>query len=265
MAPQVPTRQRQGVMQVGALFVNALQPGQFGGAHRAGMSAESDDLQRIRTESRAHQLIDRQCGPFHRQPPVLHHHRERGVDEQCDHRLGAGLSLGDLDVVDGDPDRAVGPLGSGAAQHSVGDGSGDVPGFGVAELPRPGGPGQLSGRPRAPGFPFAVSARKLLGHIAQRRLPELAHGLRRQSPLSVRPSVQETLIHQCAFQLGQRAGVDGGLVAELAGQRVEVDVVHGGPGVALRKLLGQLLEFADIGQRLRALAHAEWVVAGELR
>ena len=62
----------------------------------------------------------------------------------------------------------------------------------------------------------------------------------------------------------ERAGIDGGLVAELACQRVEIDVVHRGAGITLRQLLGELLEFGDIGQRLGALTHAERVVAGEL-
>ena len=37
------------------------------------------------------------------------------------------------------------------------------------------------------------------------------------------------------------------------------------PGVALRQLFGELLEFGDVGQRLGAFAHAQRVVAGELR
>ena len=62
---------------------------------------------------------------------------------------------------------------------------------------------------------------------------ELAHGFRGQPPLPVGAAVQEALVRQGALQLGQGARVDCGLVAELTGQRVEVDVLHGGPGVAL--------------------------------
>ena len=102
---QMPGRQRQRVMQVGALLVDALQPGQLGGGHGAGVAAERDDLQRIRAEPGAHQVVQRQRRALHRQPAVLHHHRERRVHQQRHRGLGAGLGLGDLDVVDGDPHR----------------------------------------------------------------------------------------------------------------------------------------------------------------
>jgi hypothetical protein len=105
----------------------------------------------------------------------------------------------------------------------------------------------------------------LLRHIAKRRLPELAHRLRRQPPLAVGAAVEEPLVHQGAFEFGQRPRVDGGLVAQLASQRVEIHVVHRGARVALRQLLGELFEFTDVGQRLSTLTHAQRVVAGELR
>ena len=110
----------------------------------------------------------------------------------------------------------------------------------------------------------AAAAGKLLDHIAQRRLAEPPHGLGRQPPLAIGTTVQEALVDQCPFQLGQRPRVDGGLVAELARQGIEIDVVHGRTRIALRKLLGQLLELADVGQRLGAFAHPERVIAGEL-
>ncbi len=111
---------------------------------------------------------------------------------------------------------------------------------------------------------LTAASRKLLCHIAQRRLAEPAHSFRRQPPLPVGTAVQEALIDQRAFQFGKRAGVDGRLVTELAGKRVEVDVVHGRPRIALRELLGQLLELGDVGQRLGALTHPERVVTREL-
>ena len=132
-------------------------------------------------------------------------------------------------------------------QHRVGHGAGDVPRFGVPERPRPRRARQLTGRPGSTGLTLAVPSRKLLGDIAKRGLTELAHRLRRQPPLAVGAAVQEALVHQRAFQLGQRAGVDGGLVAELTGQHVQVDIVHRGAGVALRELLGKLFQLADIG------------------
>ena len=73
------------------------------------------------------------------------------------------------------------------------------------------------------------------------------------------------MVDQRAFELGECLGVDGGLVAELACKRVEVDVVHGRARITLRQLLGELLQLADVGQRLRAFTHAQRVVAGELR
>ena len=71
------------------------------------------------------------------------------------------------------------------------------------------------------------------------------------------PRSRKPWSQQRRLQFGERAGVDGGVVAELTGQRVEVDVVE-----SMRRhsccdeLLGQLLELGDVGQRLRALAHA---------
>ena len=179
-------------------------------------------------------------------------------------RLRPGLGLGDLDVVDGDAasGRSDPPV---PASRSTALVSVRVTFHGSVSpnCPRPRRPGQLTRGPGTPGLAFAVAARKLLRHIAQRGLAELAHRLGRQPPLAVGAAIEEALVHQRLLQLGQRPGVDGGLVAQLAGQHVQVDVVHGGAGIALRKLLGQLLELADIGQRLGALPHAHRVVAGE--
>ena len=233
MAPQVSAGQCQRVMKIGPLLVDAFQTSQLGGTHRPRVAAEGDDLQRVRTEPGAHQLVQRQRGAFHRQPPVLHHHRERRVHQKCHRRLGAGLGFGNLDVVDGDPNRTSTVLSARTTQYRVGNRAGDVPRLGVTERPRPGGPGQLAGGAGPPGLPFAVASRELLCDIAKRGLPELAHRLGRQSPLAVRAAIEKALIHQGALQIGQGAGVDGGLVAELSGQGLEVDVVHGGPGIAL--------------------------------
>jgi hypothetical protein len=60
MAAQVPPRERERVVQVGALLVDALQAGQFGGGHRPRMTAKGDDLQRIRAEPGTHQMTQRQ-------------------------------------------------------------------------------------------------------------------------------------------------------------------------------------------------------------
>ena len=55
---------------------------------------------------------------------------------------------------------------SGLPQHGIGQRAGDVPRLGVAELPGPGGAGQLAGRPGAPSVALAATAGKLLRHIA---------------------------------------------------------------------------------------------------
>ena len=120
---------------------------------------------------------------------------------------------------------------------------------------------EFAGRARTSGLALTATAGKLLGHIAKRSVPQLAHGFGGQSPFPVRVTVQEALSYQRPLQFGQRPGIDSGLVAELTGQSVEVDVIHGGPGIALRQLLGQLLELGDIGQRLGTLPHAQRVAA----
>ena len=61
---------------------------------------------------------------------------------------------------------AVQRRGAGLPQHRVGQRPGDVPRLGVAELPGPGGAGQLAGGAGTPVVTFAVTAGKLLRHIA---------------------------------------------------------------------------------------------------
>ena len=47
VATQVPAGQRQRMVQISALLVDAFQAGQLRGGHRARVAAERDDLQRI--------------------------------------------------------------------------------------------------------------------------------------------------------------------------------------------------------------------------
>ena len=65
-------------------------------------------------------------------------------------------------VVDGDADRTVTVLGARSSQHGVGDRSRDVPGFGVAERPRPGRSGRLAGGPGAAGLPLTAPSGKAI-------------------------------------------------------------------------------------------------------
>ena len=78
-----------------------------------------------------------------------------------------------------------------------------------------------------------------VGDVAQQRLAELAHRLGGQPELAVGGALEVAGVAQRLLQLGERAGVDGRLVAELAGELVEVDVVHPGAVVGLRELLGR--------------------------
>ena len=75
----------------------------------------------------------------------------------------------------------------------------------------------------------------------------------RKPPTAVRPAIQESLVHERPFQFPKGTRIDCRLVAELPGQRVEVDVVHRRARIALRQLLGKLLQLGDVGQRVGRL------------
>ena len=111
--------------------------GELVDAHPLGVPAEVDQLHRIAAEPGRDQVVQCQCGALHRHPPTLSGHRERGVHQQSDGGLGAGLGLLDFDVFDVQaqpgPRVLTGCCGSG---ERVGDGPWDVPGLDVAELPR---------------------------------------------------------------------------------------------------------------------------------
>ena len=65
------------------------------------------------------------------------------------------------------------------------------------------------------------------------------------------------------LEVAQGAGVDRGLLAQLAGQGVEVDVVHPRPGVLLGQLLAEVVELGEVLQHARAVAEAQALVAAE--
>ena len=146
MATKVPLRQEQCMVQVGPLLPHPVEPDQFGHLQRLGVVAEGDQLQFITAEACGDQVVERHRCALHRGPPVLQPHRERCVDQQGDCSLTAGLGLTDLHVADVDADavpehriacvQLVAILGHGA-QHRVRHRAGDIPGFGVTELPFP--------------------------------------------------------------------------------------------------------------------------------
>ena len=146
--------------------------------HRLGVPAEGDQLQGIPAEPRTDQRVQGERGALHRHPPAVHGHREDGVDEQRHRRLRACLGLGDLHVVDVEAYAAARVAAVGHhALHGVGDGAGDVPGLGVAELPGPRRAGALTGGAGLAQVALALAAGHPRGHVAQQRLAELAHRL----------------------------------------------------------------------------------------
>jgi uncharacterized protein with von Willebrand factor type A (vWA) domain len=84
--------------------------GELVDVHGLGVAAERDQLEVVAAEPRLDQGVQGEGRALHRHPATVHRHRERGVDQQGHARLGARLGLGDLDVVDVEPDRvAIGP------------------------------------------------------------------------------------------------------------------------------------------------------------
>ena len=109
----------------------------------------------------------------------------------------------------------------------------------VAPVGLPGGAG-------AAGLALPAAAADPVDDVPQRRLPQPAQRLGRQPQRAVRGPLEQRPAAQLALQLGQRAGVHPGLVAELRRQRVQVDVVQPGARIALRQLLGQRVELPEL-------------------
>ena len=148
-----------------------------------------------------------------------------------------------------------------AAYDAVEHGARDVPRLGVAELPVAGGAGQLARRARAAQLALALTARHLLGDVAQQRLAELAHRLGGQPQVAVGAALEGAAVAERLLELLEGARVDRGLVAELAGELVEVEVVHPGAAVGLAELLGQVVEVGDVLEDAGAVAEAEPLLA----
>ena len=107
----------------------------------------------------------------------------------------------------------------------------------------------------------ALPARHPLGDVAQQRLAELAHRLGGQLELAVGAALEGAGVAQRLLELLQRPGVDRRLVAELAGELVEVEVVHPRAAVRLRELVGELVEVGEVLEDAGAVAEAEALLA----
>lgn len=119
VAAQVPAGQCESVVQVGALLVDTLQPGQFGGRHGACVPAEGDDLQRVGTESGAHQMIQCQRGASIGSQRFSITIENEVSTSSATAAWVRGPGLGDLDIVDGDPDRSPPAPGSPARRSTA--------------------------------------------------------------------------------------------------------------------------------------------------
>ncbi len=85
----------------------------------------------------------------------------------------------------------------------------------------------------------------------------------REPELAVGAALEVAGVAQRLLELLQGARVDGGLVAELAGELVEVDVVHPGAAVGLGELLGEVVEVGEVLEHAGAVAEAEPLLAVE--
>ena len=161
------------------------------------------------------------------------------------------------------PAARVAALGRGA-DDGVGDGAGHVPRLGVAEGPLAGGAADAR-RPRRPErrsrWPWRPDIR--LATSLSSALPSWRIASRREPELAVGAALEVAGVAQRPLELAQGPGVDGGLVAELAGQLVEVDVVHPGAAVGLGELLGEVVEVGEVLEHAGAVAEAEALLAVE--
>ena len=154
------------------------------------------------------------------------------------------------------PSRGSTALGDGA-HDGVGHRAGHVPRLGVAERPLPGGAGALARRAGVAQVALALAAR-----TSARRRRAAAPCRAGASPsgdsreLAVGAALEVAGVAQRLLEPLQGAGVDRGLVAELAGQLVEVEVVHPGAVVGLRELLGELVEVGEVLEDAGAVAEA---------
>ena len=97
-------------------------------------------------------------------------------------------------------------------------------------------------------------------HRSQRGLAEAAQRLRAQrQPFG--GTRDPPLPAQLPFQFLKPAYLIGGVPAQVACHRVDVDVVQRGAGMFLPELIDQIVQLADLLQSAGSLAVAEWFIA----
>ncbi len=106
--------------------------------------------------------------------------------------------------------------------------------------------------------------RESVGRVLEQAAPELADRLGGQAKRPVGGPAQQSRGAQRALELRERPRVGGSLAPELAGERVEVDVVESGARVTLGQLLGEGVEIGDVLEGPGAVAEPEPLLAGEV-
>jgi hypothetical protein len=210
-------------------------------------------------------MVQRECGALHRHPPAVHRHGERGVDEQGHGRAGARLGLGHLDVTDLDAQAVarVLPL-THRPGHRVRHGAGDVPGLAVAELPLPRRPAPLPGGPGEASVALAGRSESRVVASLSSSLPSSPHRLGGEPERAVRVAPEVPALPERLLELGEGARLDRGVLAELTGERVEVEVGQLGPRIRLGQLLGELVELGHVLQDPGAVPEPEPLPVAEL-
>ena len=258
MLRDVPAREHECVLQVGALHHVPGQTGKLGGRQSAGVVGEADDLDRVLRVLRRHQRMQGQRGCLGGAPRAAQCHRVRQVDEQCDRGARPLLGLDDFEVVDGQMHPAI---GRSLSQHGVAHRAHDVNRLFVAEPPAAAGAGQLTGRTGV--VLVVVTTPTSLDHRedpAQRGRAEPAYRPWCQLETSGVTS-DVALPLQLAFDLPQLAEIGNSLATQCALDGLVVDVVERGAGVVLTERRLQVLEVGELFQRRSRVTETERCVA----
>ena len=254
---QVPRREHQRVLEVGALHPLRLDVGELHRREPPGGQVEADDLQRVLPEPGLHQVRERERGLLHRPPAALVHHRERQVDAERDRGRRTPLGLDHLEVLDQQPARGCRPPRRSALDTvrtaSMGSSSPNTHGR-VVPVSSSADPVRWSSWSPAPAASICANTR------LSARLPQPAYGARGQ-PQPVVAAGHEALPLQLALQLAQRLEVGGRAGAEVLLEGLHVDVVEGRAGAGLAERLLERLEVGELGDRLDGVAVAQRLAA----